>query len=286
MHRYIVSCLKNSDRGGLKILVISEMTHQSQATSGGWMELLETPPQIDSWWSDVRISPTVSMDRLLPTGLCDENQNPKTNALEPTALEDFAFLDVQYPGELEERRVIVSNLSTDVTIEGVCELARSFGGVESVEIDPVTKVATVKFFDLRSAHRMRGARIGPWATQFAPPQAIANKKCPPNNGTVVIFHLKPGISDDAIRAEFARFGEIRQIRSPPGRDTQRFVEYWDTRDADKALAGTKGKIICGSKVSVEFSLPGGAYRKNAEAWQQSRPPVISRKTVVPCTISF
>jgi RNA recognition motif-containing protein len=250
------------------------------------MELLETPPQVDSWWADVRISPTASMDRLLPAGLCDENQNSNTNTLKPTALEDFAYLDVQYPGELEDRRVIISNLSPDVTVDKVCQLAQSFGDVESSHIDPVTHVATVKFFDLRSAHRMQGARIGNWATQFAPPEAIANKKRPPNNGTIVIFHLKVGVSDDAIRAEFARFGEIRQIRSPPGRDTQRFVEYWDTRHARKALNGTKGKTICGSKVSVEFSLPGGAYRKNAEVWQQNRPPVISRKTVVPCTISF
>jgi hypothetical protein len=64
------------------------------------------------------------------------------------------------------------------------------------------------------------------------------------------------------------------------------MEYWDARDARKALKGTKGKVVCASKVSLEFSLPGGAHRKNIELMQRNRPPVISRMPASPCTINF
>jgi RNA recognition motif-containing protein len=205
---------------------------------------------------------------MVPTEMCD--------------IEDFNF---QFPGELEDRSLIVSNLEPGVTVTDLHEEASQFGDVESVELREGGQIGTVRFFDLRAALAMRRGPVGgrAWILQFAPPEPIKDRKRPPNNGTIVIFHLVEGIADDQLHEKLAPFGAIRQIRAPPGRTTQRFVEFWDTRDADEALHGLRGRTILNSRISVEFSLPGG-YRKHPEAFQETRAPVVVRRRVEPCTI--
>jgi hypothetical protein len=44
---------------------------------------------------------------------------------------------------------------------------------------------------------------------FGPPFLIVNPRKPPNNGTIVIFDLRSGVSNNAIVAEFSVLGEIR-----------------------------------------------------------------------------
>jgi RNA recognition motif-containing protein len=202
------------------------------------------------------------------------------------SFDDFTF---QFPGELEDHSVIVSNLPMDITTTELHETASHFGLVESIELKGHNVVATVRFFDLRAAMTMRRdfRKVFPKGcmVQFAIPQPIKDRKHPPNNGTIVIFHLVEGISDAQLEGELKRFGEIRQIRSPPDRTTQRFVEFWDTRDAAVAVRGLRGKTILNSRISVEFSLPGG-YRKNPEALQNARPPIVVRRTIAPCTIEY
>jgi RNA recognition motif-containing protein len=255
-----------------------------------WLDLLATPPQFEVCCADLPIHRTSSLNFFLPSGLCDDvpEPNPEGQGL-PPELDDLAYLNVQYPGELEDRSIIVSNLPPEITEPVLYNIASQFGDVESVALDWSAHVATARFYDIRSAYKMRAAQLGcgaqAWLIQFAPPQPIVNRRRPPNNGTIVLFHLKPGLTDGEIEQEFSQYGEIRQIRSPPDRDTQRFVEFWDTRDALAALRGARGRTVLQSKISVEFSLPGG-YRKYLEAVPENRLPTISRKTVVPCAINF
>jgi hypothetical protein len=260
------------------------------STFDQWLDLLATPPQLEFPTGDPPFRPSSSLEFFLPSGLCDgdDDPDPEPHYL-PTVLEDFASLNLQCLGELEDRSILISNVHPDVTEAALRNVASRFGDIESVAIDAPARTATVRFYDIRSAYKMRAARLGShgqaWVTQFAPPQPIPNRRHPPNNGTIVLFHLKPGVTDDEIRAEFAQYGAVRQIRSPPDRDTQRFVEYWDTRDALAALRGTRGRTVLRSRISVEFSLPGG-YRKHLEAIPENRLPTISRKTITPCTISY
>jgi RNA recognition motif-containing protein len=191
---------------------------------------------------------------------------------------------------LEDRGIVISNLEPDVTSEDILKVSSDFGAVEFVELKDLRSgiVANVRFFDLRSAMGMRrdfrSVCARPWMLQFAVPQPIKDRKHPPNNGTIVIFHLLEGVSDGQLKEELSRFGQIRQIRSPPDRMTQRFVEFWDSRCAEAALRGLRGRIILNSRISVEFSLPGG-YRKNPDVFQDARAPVVVRRTAVPCTIA-
>ena len=118
---------------------------------------------------------------------------------------------------------------------------------------------------LLNGSQLKGKTI---TVSFAPLPVILDPKKPPNNGTIVIFHLPAGITDDQIVTIFGQFGEIRQIRGTPTKTQQRFVEYYDTRHAEAALLSMSGKYVMGTRVSIEFSLPGG-FRRGIQKVEKS-----------------
>ncbi|XP_065873420.1 protein terminal ear1-like [Euphorbia lathyris] len=82
-----------------------------------------------------------------------------------------------------------------------------------------------------------------------------------NHGTIVVFNLDPNISSPSLKEIFQAFGAIKELRETPLKKQQRFVEFYDTRDAAKALREMNGKEIHGKQVVIEFSRPGGFSRK-------------------------
>jgi RNA recognition motif-containing protein len=51
-----------------------------------------------------------------------------------------------------------------------------------------------------------------------------------------------------------------QIRESPQRHHDKFIEYYDIRDADAALSALNRSDIAGKQIKVESSLPGGTRR--------------------------
>ena len=51
------------------------------------------------------------------------------------------------------------------------------------------------------------------------------------------------------------------MRDTPSKKNQKFVEFYDVRDAAKALKQMNGKEIDGKKVVIEFSRPGGHHSR-------------------------
>ncbi|GAA0155004.1 RNA metabolism protein [Lithospermum erythrorhizon] len=86
-----------------------------------------------------------------------------------------------------------------------------------------------------------------------------------NQGTLVIFNLDPLVSPVTLKQIFQKFGHVRELRDTPSKKYQRFVEFYDTRDATKALAEMKGKEINGRKILIEFSRPGGFSKRLAKS---------------------
>jgi hypothetical protein len=252
-----------------------------RSSCDAWADLLATPPGYTVFASD-QLRRTPSIEVLLPSEICAEIA---PDSLAPTEMCDVGDFCFPPAGELEDRSLIVSNLEAGVGAADLRRAAAWFGDVECAELRDGGRAGAVRFFDLRAAMAMRrGAPGRAWAVRFAPPQPIADRKRPPNNGTIVIFHLAEGIADAQLHERLAPFGAIRQIRAPPDRTTQRFVEFWDTRDADSALRALRGRTILNSRISVEFSLPGGC-RRNPDAFQDARTPVVVRRSVAPCTIA-
>ncbi|XVE74904.1 hypothetical protein DITRI_Ditri12bG0055900 [Diplodiscus trichospermus] len=82
-----------------------------------------------------------------------------------------------------------------------------------------------------------------------------------NQGTIVVFNLDPGVSTSKLKDIFQAFGPVKELRETPLKKHQKFVEFYDVRDAAKALREMNGKEINGKQVVIEFSRPGGYSRK-------------------------
>ncbi|KAI5569604.1 hypothetical protein BDE02_12G087600 [Populus trichocarpa] len=78
-----------------------------------------------------------------------------------------------------------------------------------------------------------------------------------NQGTIVVFNLDSSISIDELHQIFGVYGEIKEIRESPQRHHDKFIEYYDIRDADAALSALNRSDIAGKQIKVESSLPGG-----------------------------
>ncbi|KAK9751122.1 hypothetical protein RND81_02G243700 [Saponaria officinalis] len=82
-----------------------------------------------------------------------------------------------------------------------------------------------------------------------------------NQGTIVIFNLDPNVSANTLKNIFKPFGAVKELRETPMKRHQRFVEFYDVRDAAKALSEMNGKEINGKSVMIEYSRPGGHFNK-------------------------
>ncbi|TKY60212.1 terminal ear1 [Spatholobus suberectus] len=74
-----------------------------------------------------------------------------------------------------------------------------------------------------------------------------------NQGTVVVFNLDSEVDSETLREIFEAFGPVKEIRHGPSKKDQRLVEFFDIRDAAKALKHMNGKEIHGKQVVVEVS---------------------------------
>ncbi|OAY34430.1 protein terminal ear1 [Manihot esculenta] len=98
-----------------------------------------------------------------------------------------------------------------------------------------------------------------------------------NQGTIVVFNLDPNVSTSSLKEIFQAFGSVKELRETPLKKQQRFVEFYDIRDAAKALREMNGKEIHGKPVVIEFSRPGGYGRRffNATPTSSSKTSSIS-----------
>ena len=56
-------------------------------------------------------------------------------------------------------------------------------------------------------------------------------------------------------------GPVKELRETPLKRHQRFVEFYDIRDAARALSDMNGKEIHGKNVVIEYSRPGGHVKR-------------------------
>lgn len=246
----------------------------------GWNTFIQTPPQNDELiqyeFGEILQGP------LVPPQNCFIPRSPSSPQFlnpiqDPTMTLEFLGLEQQNqhdspkqpppPGpEIVSRRLYFQNIPIGHTCESFKKLFDPAYEIRTVEqLSPTSYI--VEFFDLRNAifyrHKFSTSVLNGYIAnvRYAPPLPYEKKQKPPNNGTLVIFHLPPDITSQQLDAIFSVYGQIRQIRGTPFKPSQRFVEFWDTRDSQKALVGLNGQIIGGNKISVEFSLPGGFRRQ-------------------------
>ncbi|KAK1266387.1 hypothetical protein QJS04_geneDACA016823 [Acorus gramineus] len=175
------------------------------------------------------------------------------------------------PDTPPSRSLLLCQLPPTATEPAVRAEMEPFGAVWAVETHRAAEgIVTVHFFDQRHAEAALAAVLdqhvrhqqycfytSSWAVppphvwaQFAPPMFG------PNDGSLVVFNVDPSLSSDAFRALFEVFGDVKGLRETK-RHHQRFIEFFDVRDAAKALAEVNGKEIHGRRVVVHFGGGGG-----------------------------
>ena len=250
--------------------------------SDSWTAFLETPP---TTLSETFVSPAVpqsSLSDMMLQPIEDESRQPTSmESIDPVYPEMFSAEPAfENPGEVENRVVLLSNLPEHANFEDLKPSFERYGDVEFYDLSKFDRgCVTIHYYDIRSAIELRRAWLQLQGRTimkiFAPFEEVTNPRKPPNNGTIVIFHLPAEVTDDELCDLFARFGEIRQIRSSPFKQTQRFIEYHDKRAAERALTGMNGRFVRNSRISIEFSLPGG-FRRNGQSVRTPSLPTIER----------
>jgi RNA recognition motif-containing protein len=189
-----------------------------------------------------------------------------------------------YPNELESRTVLVSNLPPDTTEAALMENGGLFGDVQSVSITKINRgLASINFYDLRSAYYLRASSMRIGGRQcflaFGPREIEADSCGVMNNGTIVVFKIGTGVEDEVVEQVFETFGDVREVRRSPGKEHQRFVEFWDKRSAQKAFEQMNHKFVSGlkGKVVIDFSRPGG-FRAKVTQLPGNHVPSIERRS--------
>lgn len=203
------------------------------------------------------------------------------------------------PSTVATRSLLLTSVPSEVSETLVRRELEVFGEVRGVEMERVLDgIVTVHFYDLRGAewalkeireqHMQQQSRLRNHYLGFVtidgdaclpqPSQARgqiagrafwahfvipASNAVPDglNQGTVVVFNLDPAVSSSQLKEIFQAFGVIKELRETPGKKHQKFIEFFDVRDAAKALKEMNGKEISGKQVVIEFSRPGGFSRK-------------------------
>ncbi|CAH9132013.1 unnamed protein product [Cuscuta epithymum] len=203
--------------------------------------------------------------------------------------------DLPLPAPSPTRAVLVSMVSPDVSESMVRREMETFGDVRAVQMERVRQgIVTVHFYDLRHAvaavaeiqeqHmqqqyrlRLHYESVMAAAHHFPPPpppargliagRAVWAQFVAPdlyaaadggNQGTLIIFNLDTHISNSQIRDIFESFGAVKELRESPVKRNQRFVEFYDVRDAARALSEMNQKEINSRKILIQYSRPGGS----------------------------
>ncbi|KAJ6771131.1 RNA BINDING PROTEIN [Salix koriyanagi] len=196
------------------------------------------------------------------------------------------------------RTLVLSLVPTEVSETLVRRELEVFGEVRGVQMERLGDgMVTVHFYDLRHAERalreIREQHMQHQATlrnlfiqnreslsmNIAPPPPargliagcvvwaqfiLPSCKAVPdgqNQGTLVVFNLDPNVSTRCLKEIFQAFGAVKELRETPLKRHQKFVEFYDVRDAAMALREMNGKEIYGKQVDIEFSRPGGYGKK-------------------------
>ncbi|CAN4123936.1 unnamed protein product [Withania somnifera] len=201
------------------------------------------------------------------------------------------------PSSMPTRTLLLCMVPVDVSESIVRRDLEVFGDVRAVQMGRVREgIVTVHFYDLRNAqaalmeiqqqHMQQQMRLrrhyydtinhnsmalilpplppparglisgrAVWA-QFTFPVTSALPDGT-NQGTLVIFNLASETSTASLRDIFEAFGHVKELRETPMKRHQRFVEFYDVRDAARTLIEMNGSDLNGKQLLIEFSRPGG-----------------------------
>ncbi|PFH33727.1 RNA recognition motif-containing protein [Besnoitia besnoiti] len=203
-------------------------------------------------------------------------QTPTAHPSAPNPLE-------QEPDALQSRTLFFGRLPEDVTEDTLRDVVAPHGDLKKVAVYAEKRMAFVEFYDLRHAEAARDALRGSdilgkrVEVQFS---AVKRPDKDGNTGTLYVrpvstVHVSGNWADpnslDAYRELFAKHGDLKKVSANRKRETEKFVEYFDLRDAQKALDSLNGYVFNGATLHICFAQNASrTVNKNAERSGGSR----------------
>lgn len=165
------------------------------------------------------------------------------------------------PAEHPSRTLFVRNLANDTDPVALQAEFEQFGPIRSVYANCKYRgYVMISFFDIRhskaamlvlNGKKVRGKRMD---IHFALPKDNPGEK-DANQGTLVVFNLDPALSEEDIRKVFSVHGEVKDIRTTPNKNTHKFIEFFDVRDAERALMALNRTKVGSKMIKIEVSRP-------------------------------
>ncbi|XP_061956371.1 protein MEI2-like 1 isoform X1 [Populus nigra] len=161
------------------------------------------------------------------------------------------------------RTLFVRNINSNVEDSELKAIFEQFGDIQTLYTACKHRgFVMVSYYDIRAARNAMNAlqnkplRCRKLDIHYSIPKDNPSEK-DMKQGTLVVFNLDSSISIDELHQIFGVYGEIKEIRESPQRHHDKFIEYYDIRDADAALSALNRSDIAGKQIKVESSLPGG-----------------------------
>jgi hypothetical protein len=205
--------------------------------------------------------------------------------------EDDRLGNMPKQAEHPSRTLFVRNLPNDTDPLALQSEFEQFGPVRSIYANCKYRgFVMISFFDIRhskaamlvlNGKKVQGKKMD---VHYALPKDNAGDK-EANQGTLVVFNLDTSMSDDDIRAVFSDYGEVKDIRSTPNKNTHKFVEFYDVRDAERALLALNRTKVRSKVIKIEVSRPSNrGRRKESTGFQPLQlmgGPLVGPPLVVP-----
>ncbi|KAG9391551.1 RNA recognition motif [Carpediemonas membranifera] len=162
-----------------------------------------------------------------------------------------------------------------LSVDEIQQLFGQFGDIRAVFTECASQgYVLVSYYDIRhakaavrrlSGFRYRNIRLD---IHYSIPVGIEALQ---NQGTIVVFNLDPASTNEELARLFGDYGELKEIRETPNKKHHKFIEFFDVRHADAAMAGLNKREIRGKRIKIEPSRPGGARRNMVQRVQPSGP---------------
>ena len=197
------------------------------------------------------------------------NQNEQsvspTNSNDGTDSSDGDGKGHKHPGEYPSRTLFVRNISSNVDDQELRQLFESFGHIRHMYTSCKHRgFVMITYFDIRHAKQAKKNLQSKLIKKrkidihYSIPKDNPPEKEQLNQETLVVFNLDPSITNEELKTIFTQFGgDVKEIRETPNKKFHKFIEFYDTRDAERALKQLNKSEIKGKKIKIEYSRPGG-----------------------------
>lgn len=174
---------------------------------------------------------------------------------------------VEHPlGEHPSRTLFVRNIDSNVEDEELSALFEQYGPKRSMYTQCKHRgFVMISYYDIRHAKNAMKHLQGKLLKRrkldihYSIPKDNPSEK-DLNQGTLVVFNLDPSITNEELKNIFGVYGEIKEIRETPNKKHHKFIEFYDIRDAERAMKNLNKTEIRGKKIKIEPSRPGGARK--------------------------